>query len=226
MTHGEFDPDEALLSSLAPTRRADPPIEAAELTALPLRGLRLAVFSACKGGQVGGRISGGIFGFPWALMAGGAEATVLSRWDVNGDSNGKWMGVFYREVASSTPASLAAATAMREMRKAGLTPPTIGRPCRSPTGDDRMTGSDGIGWGHPTRKATKGLLGRRVRPAWPLDRRCLMRKPNYRFERAERDRLKQAKKEEKAKRQQQERASDQKSEEAGQPAPSAVSDNG
>ena len=38
-----------------------------------------------------------------------------------------------------------------------------------------------------------------------------MRKPNYRFERAERDRLKQAKKEEKAKRQQQERASDQKS---------------
>ncbi len=123
LTHGEFDPDEALLSSLAPTRRADPPIEAAELTALPLRGLRFAVFSACKGGQVGGRISGEIFGFPWALMAGGAEATVLSRWDVNGDSNGKWMGVFYREVASGAPASLAAATAMREMRKAGLTHP-------------------------------------------------------------------------------------------------------
>ena len=52
-----------------------------------------------------------------------------------------------------------------------------------------------------------------------------MRKPNYRFERAERDRLKQAKKEEKAKRQQQEQASDQKSDEAAQPAPSAVSDN-
>ncbi len=46
-----------------------------------------------------------------------------------------------------------------------------------------------------------------------------MRKPNYRFERAERDRLRQAKKEERAKRQQQERASDQKSDEAGQPAP-------
>ena len=45
-----------------------------------------------------------------------------------------------------------------------------------------------------------------------------MRKPNYRFERAERDRLKLAKKEEKAKRQHQERASDQKSDEAGQPA--------
>ena len=40
-----------------------------------------------------------------------------------------------------------------------------------------------------------------------------MRKPNYRFERAERDRLKQVKKEEKGRRQQ-ERASHQKSEES------------
>ena len=39
-----------------------------------------------------------------------------------------------------------------------------------------------------------------------------MRKPNYRFERAERDRLKLAKKEEKARRQA-ERTSDQKSDE-------------
>ena len=52
-----------------------------------------------------------------------------------------------------------------------------------------------------------------------------MRKPNYRFERAERDRLKQAKKEEKARRQQ-ERASPQKSEEVSQTAQSVESDNG
>jgi hypothetical protein len=39
-----------------------------------------------------------------------------------------------------------------------------------------------------------------------------MRKPNYRFERAERDRLKQAKKEEKLRRHQ-ERAAEQKSDE-------------
>jgi hypothetical protein len=96
--------------------------------------------------------------------------------------------------------------------------------CLVPVGP--KIGRDWIGLGHPTRKATKGVLGRRVRPARPPDRRRLMRKPNYRFERAERDRLKQAKKEEKAKRQQQERASDQKSEEAGQLAPSAVSGNG
>ena len=52
-----------------------------------------------------------------------------------------------------------------------------------------------------------------------------MRKPNYRFERAERNRLKQAKKEEQAKRQQ-ERPSLEKSEKAGQTPPSEVSDNG
>ena len=123
LTHGEFNPTEALLSSLAATRSTDPPILAAELLALPLRGLPLAVLSACKGGQVGARISGEIYGFPWALLAGGTAATVLSRWDVNGDSNGRWMGVFYRELARGASAAVAAATAMREMRKAGLTHP-------------------------------------------------------------------------------------------------------
>lgn len=51
-----------------------------------------------------------------------------------------------------------------------------------------------------------------------------MRKPNYRFERAERDRLKRAKKEEKANRQQDVTASEKLSE--GDPAPeSAESDD-
>jgi hypothetical protein len=51
-----------------------------------------------------------------------------------------------------------------------------------------------------------------------------MRRPNYRFERAERDRMKQAKKEEKLRRQQ-ERASQQKSEEADQPALPTATNN-
>jgi hypothetical protein len=123
LTHGEFDPDEPLLSSLAPTTRTDAPVLAADLMALPLKGVRLVVLSACKGGRVGARISGEIYGFPWALAAGGAEATVLSRWDVNAGSNGKWMGVFYREIAAGASAPLAAATAMREMHKSGLTHP-------------------------------------------------------------------------------------------------------
>jgi hypothetical protein len=51
-----------------------------------------------------------------------------------------------------------------------------------------------------------------------------MRKPNYRFERAERDRLKRAKKEEKAKRQQ-ERALTDKPEDAEHSDAAAASDN-
>ncbi len=124
LTHGVFNPDEALLSSLRPTTRAtDPPILAAELVALPLQGLPLAVLSACKGGEVGARISGEIYGFPWALLIGGTSATVLSRWDVNGDSNGRWMGIFYRELYGGASTAVAAATAMRELRKAGVTHP-------------------------------------------------------------------------------------------------------
>jgi CHAT domain-containing protein len=57
------------------------------------------------------------------LLAGGAAATVLSRWDVNGDSNGQWMKVFYRELAGGSSAGLAAAAATREMRKAGARHP-------------------------------------------------------------------------------------------------------
>ena len=48
-----------------------------------------------------------------------------------------------------------------------------------------------------------------------------MRKPNYRFERAERDRVKKAKKEEKLQRRQQERAAERGA--AGAPEPAAES---
>jgi CHAT domain-containing protein len=124
ITHGEFDSTEPLLSALEGSSSTDPAILAAELLALPLRGLPLAVLSACKGGRVGARISGEIYGFPWALLAGGTAASVLSRWEVDGDSNGQWMGVFYREVAGGASAANAAAMAMREMRKkAGLAHP-------------------------------------------------------------------------------------------------------
>jgi hypothetical protein len=51
-----------------------------------------------------------------------------------------------------------------------------------------------------------------------------MRKPNYRFERAERDGMNQVKKEET--RGQKEKASQQISEEPGQPTAPAASDNG
>jgi len=123
LTHGDFDSTEALLSSLAATRSTDARILAAELPALPLRGLQLAVLSACKGGRVGERISGELYGFPWALLAGGVASTVLSRWDVNAASNGHWMSVFYRELGEGASTAMAAAAAMREMRKQGAVHP-------------------------------------------------------------------------------------------------------
>jgi CHAT domain-containing protein len=123
LTHGEFNPTEALLSSLASTRTGEATILAAELPALPLRGLQLAVLSACQGGRVGERISGELYGFPWALLAGGVASTVLSRWDVNAASNGQWMAVFYKELAAGASTATAAAVAMREMRRQGTTHP-------------------------------------------------------------------------------------------------------
>lgn len=96
---------------------------AAELIALPLRDLRLAVLSACKGGRISERISGELYGFPWALLAGGVASTVLSRWDVNGESNGRWMAVFYKELVGGASTAMAAAIAMRDMRKQGITHP-------------------------------------------------------------------------------------------------------
>ncbi len=125
LTHGNFDPTEALLSSLAATGASDASarILAAELPALPLRGLQLAVLSACQGGRIGERISGELYGFPWALLAGGVASTVLSRWDINGASNGQWMAVFYKELAGGASTAMAAAVAMREMRKQGTTHP-------------------------------------------------------------------------------------------------------
>jgi hypothetical protein len=50
-----------------------------------------------------------------------------------------------------------------------------------------------------------------------------MRKPNYRFERAERDRLKKAKKEEKLQRRQQERAAERDAD--GTPEPAVESES-
>lgn len=123
LTHGDFNSTEALLSSLAATTSSDARILAAELPALPLRDLQLAVLSACKGGRIGERISGELYGFPWALLAGGVASTVLSRWDVNGASNGRWMAVFYKELGGGASTAMAAAVAMREMRRQGTTHP-------------------------------------------------------------------------------------------------------
>ena len=79
--------------------------------------------SACESGTLKVRISNEIYGFPWALLAGGAKNVVTSRWRVDGASNGRWMQSFYASIANGSSPAEAAATAMREMRKEGRSQP-------------------------------------------------------------------------------------------------------
>ena len=120
LTHGRFDAFEPLLSELENPVSPIEPVRAADMLAWPLRDLPLVVLSACEGSRVGTRISNEIFGFPWALLAGGAHAVVLSRWRVDADSNSVWMQVFYQAAARGDSPAIAAAHAMRAMRKAGF----------------------------------------------------------------------------------------------------------
>jgi CHAT domain-containing protein len=117
LLHGEFDPIEPLRSRLIENSHRSPPLPATALLALPLRGMKLVVLSACESGVVQVRISNEIYGFPWALLAGGAENAVTSRWRVDGASNGKWMQSFYSAIASGWSPAEAAAAAARAVKK-------------------------------------------------------------------------------------------------------------
>lgn len=121
--HGVFDSEEPLLSTLIDPDAPDDPLRASDLLAVPLAGRPLVVLSACESGRTSARISNEIFGFPWALLAGGVEAAVVSRWRVDGSSNSEWMHEFYAAVSTGAPPSAAAATAMRHMRANGRTRP-------------------------------------------------------------------------------------------------------
>jgi CHAT domain-containing protein len=90
---------------------------AADILALPLRGMKLVVMSACESAELQHRISNEIYGFPWVLLAAGAENVVTSRWLVNGGSNSRWMRSFYAAVAGGASPAEALATAMRTMLK-------------------------------------------------------------------------------------------------------------
>jgi CHAT domain-containing protein len=119
LLHGAFDAFEPLLSTLT---LAEPPggarrLLAASLLALPLSGVKLVVLSACESGEVQHRISNEIYGFPWVLIADGAENVLTSRWRVKGDSNGRWMRSFYASIADGASPAEAAAAAVRAMLK-------------------------------------------------------------------------------------------------------------
>jgi CHAT domain-containing protein len=108
---------EPLLSTLDTTARNTPSLQAADLLAIPLRGTKLVVMSACESGELQHRVSNEIYGFPWVLLAAGSETVVTSRWLVNGATNGEWMKSFYAAVAGGASPATAAARAMRIMLK-------------------------------------------------------------------------------------------------------------
>ena len=122
LLHGKFDPIEPLMSELSNEARSRS-ITAAEFVGLPLGDVRLAVLSGCETGQVGIRLSNEIYGFPWALLAGGVDAAVVSRWQVQGTSNQSWMRLFYSAVMSGELPAQAGAVAMRGLRAEGQTHP-------------------------------------------------------------------------------------------------------
>jgi CHAT domain-containing protein len=113
LAHGFFQ-DEPLLSTVD-LPSANERSTAAQLVGLPVRGLSLAVFSACESGRVAGTLSNEIFGIPWALLVDGVDTVVLSRWKVLATSNATWMGHFYQALAAGNTPAQAAAAAMRAM---------------------------------------------------------------------------------------------------------------
>lgn len=123
LLHGRFDAREPLLSTVGTTARSTPSLQAADLLAIPLRGTRLVVMSACESAELQHRVSNEIYGFPWVLLAAGSENVVTSRWRVNGATNGEWMKSFYAALAGGASPATAAAGAMRAMLKADHTSP-------------------------------------------------------------------------------------------------------
>ena len=123
LLHGVFDQWEPLLSSLRAPNAAANPIRAADVLAWPIAGLPLVVLSACEGGRTISRVSNEIYGFPWALLAGGATAAVVSRWRMSGETNSLWMRAFYEALAGAMAPSAAAAAAMRNLHINGFSHP-------------------------------------------------------------------------------------------------------
>ncbi len=125
--HGKYNSEDPLqstitiLSNMSPNLKSDGNnITAAELLAIDWRETSLAVFSSCEGANVQARISNELFGISWALLAGGVDHVVLSRWRVHAQSNADWMEKFYLFFASGNASpALAAADAMRMMIKNG-----------------------------------------------------------------------------------------------------------
>jgi CHAT domain-containing protein len=127
LAHGRFERyGDPLLSSVehivtADDAKADAEaLTAADLVGLPLDHLDLLVISSCEAGVLRSRVSGEIYGLPWALAVGGVKNLAVPRWAISAANNRDWMTHFYASLADGALPAEASAKAMRAMR--GLPP--------------------------------------------------------------------------------------------------------
>jgi CHAT domain-containing protein len=115
--HGEFTPEEPLLShlKLAEGGQDDGNLTAAEMFGLPLERTRLAVLSACETGQSEATHANEVMGMIRALLYAGAKTLILSSWKVDAASTALWMEVFYQnaQTQSMSEAARLALTAVK-----------------------------------------------------------------------------------------------------------------
>jgi len=90
--------------------RDDGIVTAAELAALDLRGVELAVLSACDTGRGDIAVGEGVFGLRRAFDVAGAATVVMSLWPVPDDAARDWMGEFYAAIRKGGGAPEAART--------------------------------------------------------------------------------------------------------------------
>lgn len=117
--HAELDDVDPLYSRILFASSATEPglLEAREIFALDLRGVRLITLSACESGL--GRIARGdeIVGFTRSLLSAGAGSIVASLWPVADDSTDLLMGRLYRELAEGRDLMAAMQLAQIEVQK-------------------------------------------------------------------------------------------------------------
>ena len=115
--HGRFDAEAPLLSylELSKSGQDDGRLTAAEMFGLPLTKTRLVVLSACETGRTEATHANEILGMVRALLYAGANALILSSWEVDAASTALWMKTFYQE-AQTNPVREAARLALMAVK--------------------------------------------------------------------------------------------------------------
>ena len=97
--------------------REDGILTAEEIAALDLRGVELAVLSACDTGRGEIAVGEGVFGLRRAFEIAGARRVVMSLWPVPDRQARRWAARFYEEIlAGLAPAEAARRSSLRSLK--------------------------------------------------------------------------------------------------------------